>query len=149
MPGVVRKGKDSHVGHASPSPAPFHGTSYAKGSPNVYVNSASAVRIGDTTACGDPASAGSPNVYVNSIKVHRLGDGTGGHGSWVPNASASSSSNVFANGGGNGGSGTKGPSITKRTWPTDPNNVNYDQALAGKTCDKYNWDSKTCLVAYK
>ena len=107
MPGVVRKGKDSHVGHASPSPAPFHGTSYAKGSPNVYVNSASAVRIGDTTACGDPASAGSPNVYVNSIKVHRLGDGTGGHGSWVPNASASSSSNVFANGGGNGGSGTK------------------------------------------
>ena len=99
MPGIVRKGTDSHVGHASPTPNPFHSTSYAQGSPNVFVNSASAVRIGDATSCGDPAVVGSGNVIVNNIGVHRLGDGTGGHGSWVPNAAGSASGNVIANSG--------------------------------------------------
>ena len=47
---------------------------------------------------GDPATGGSGTVFVNGIGVHRQGDGTGGHGSWVPNASASGSSNVFAGG---------------------------------------------------
>ena len=98
MPGIVRKGKDSHVGHASPTPNPFHKTSYASGSGNVFVNNASAVRVGDATGCGDPAVGGSPNVYVNNIRVHRRGDGTGGHGSWVGNAAASGSGDVFANG---------------------------------------------------
>ena len=78
MPAVTRVGLDSHVGHASPTPNPFHQTAYASGSPNVNTNSAATVRIGDATSCGDPA--------------------TGGHGSWVPNASASGSSNVFAGG---------------------------------------------------
>ena len=54
--------------------------------------------MGDTTGCGDPAAAGSPNVFVNKIPVHRLGDATAGHGSFVPNSSASWSGNVFANG---------------------------------------------------
>lgn len=99
MPGIVRKGTDSHIGHASPTPNPFHKTAYAEGSPNVFVNGASAVRIGDKTSCGDPAVVGSGNVIINGIGVHRLGDATGGHGSWVPNASASGSGNVFANGG--------------------------------------------------
>ena len=45
MPGVVRVGLDSHVGHASPTPNPFHRTSYASGSPNVFTNSAKTVRI--------------------------------------------------------------------------------------------------------
>lgn len=98
MPGVVRVEKDSHVGHASPTPNPFHKTSYAQGSPNVFTNDAKTVRIDDSTACGDPASGGSPNVYVNNIPVHRKGDATGGHGSWVPNSAATGSSNVFANG---------------------------------------------------
>ena len=74
MPGIVRVGLDAHIGHASLTPNPFHQTKYASGSPDVYVNGAKAVRIGDTTGCGDPAIAGSPNVWVNGIKVHRLND---------------------------------------------------------------------------
>ncbi len=98
MPAVSRVGLDQHNGHASPTPSPFHQTPYATGSSNVFTNSAKTVRVGDTTSCGDPATAGSPNVFVNGIKVHRKGDATGGHGSWVANASASGSGNVFANG---------------------------------------------------
>ena len=96
MPGIVRKG-DVHVGHASPTPNPKHVTAYAAGSDNVFVNSQNVQRIGDMTSCGDPATTGSPNIYVNGIKVHRRNDATGGHGSWVPNAAASASTNVFAN----------------------------------------------------
>ena len=98
MPEVTRVGLDSHVGHASPTPNPFHQTAYAVGSPNVFTNNAKTVRIDDTTSCGDPATGGSSTVFVNNKGVHRLGDSTGGHGSWVPNASASGSSNVFAGG---------------------------------------------------
>ena len=54
----------------------------------------SAVRC--STSCGDPATGGSSTVFVNGKGVHRQGDATGGHGSWIPNASASGSSNVFA-----------------------------------------------------
>jgi len=98
MPAVVRTNADAHVGHASPTPNPFHQTAYAVGSPNVFTNNENTVRIGDTTYCGDPASAGSPNVFANNIPVHRLGDATAGHDSWVPNAAATGSSNVYANG---------------------------------------------------
>jgi len=98
MPGVVRVGQDVHIGHASPSPNPFHQTSYATGSPDVFTNDSATVRIGDVTACGDPAVGASPNVFANNIAVHRLGDATAGHGSWVPNAAATASSNVIANG---------------------------------------------------
>ena len=98
MPAIVRKGLDKHIGHASPTPNPFHKTSYATGSSDVFVNGAGAVRKGDITACGDPATGASSNVYVNGIQVHRKGDGTGGHGSWVGNAAATGSGNVFANG---------------------------------------------------
>ena len=98
MPGVVRINKDVHVGHASPTPNPFHQTAYATGSPNVFTNKEKTVRINDTTACGDPAAAGSPNVLVNNIPVHRKNDATGGHASWVPNAAKTGSTDVFANG---------------------------------------------------
>ena len=98
MPAISRVGLDQHVGHASPTPNPFHQTPYATGSSNVFTNSAKTVRVGDTTSCGDPATAGSPNVFVNGLGVHRKGDATGGHGSWVANSSASGSGNVFANG---------------------------------------------------
>ena len=98
MPEVTRVGLDTHVGHASPTPNPFHQTAYASGSPDVKVNGASAGRVGDTTACGDPATGGSSTVKVNGISVHRKGDATGGHASFVPNASASGSPNVFAGG---------------------------------------------------
>ena len=96
MPEVTRVGLDSHVGHASPTPNPFHQTAYAVGSENVLTNSEKTVRIGDTTSCGDPATGGSTTVFVNGIGVHRKGDATGGHGSWIPNSSASGSDNVFA-----------------------------------------------------
>jgi uncharacterized Zn-binding protein involved in type VI secretion len=98
MPGIVRVSSDSHVGHASPTPSPFHKTNYAVGSPDVFVNTKPAVRKGDTTGCGDPAVGTSPDVYVNGILVHRKGDGTGGHGTWVPNSAATGSEDVFANG---------------------------------------------------
>ena len=98
MTPVTTVGTNSHVGHASPKPNPFHKTSYAVGSPNVFTNGSKTVRIGDTTGCGDPATGGSGSVFVNGIPVHRQGDGTGGHGSWVPNASASGSPNVIAGG---------------------------------------------------
>ena len=98
MPGIVRR-DDVHTGHSSPTPNPFHKTKYVGGSPDVYVNKRNAIRAENTdkTSCTDPASAGSPNVYVNGKKVHRLKDATGGHGSWVPNAAASASEDVFAN----------------------------------------------------
>ena len=95
---VTRVGLDSHIGHASPTPNPFHRTSYASGSPDVFANGAAVVRVGDTTGCGDPATGGSSTVKANGRSVHRRGDGTGGHGSWVPNASSSGSSNDFAGG---------------------------------------------------
>jgi hypothetical protein len=98
MPAVVRVGQDSHVGHASPTPNPFHKTSYASGSGDVFTNGSKTVRIGDTTGCGDPATGGSGTVFVNGIGVHRKGDGTGGHGSWVPNSAATGSGDVFADG---------------------------------------------------
>ena len=91
MPGIVRSGLDRHAGHASPTPSPFHQTNYTGGSSNVLVNGAKAIRIGDTTSCGDPASGGSSTVFINGIGVHRRGDATSGHGSWVPNSAATGS----------------------------------------------------------
>jgi len=96
MPAVVRVGSDQHQGHAGRR-VPFHKTSYAVGSPNVFTNNDATVRIGDICACGDPAAAGSGTVFVNNKPVHRQGDATGGHGRWRPNAAATGSPNVFAN----------------------------------------------------
>jgi len=97
MPAVTRKG-DAHQGHASPTPNPFHKTTYASGSPNVKVNSKDVIRQGDSTGCGDSAVGKSSTVKVNSLGVHRVGDSTSGHGSWVANASAEGSGNVNAGG---------------------------------------------------
>lgn len=96
MPGIVRTNLDRHVGHASPSPAPFHRTAYATGSPTVFINNERVVRRGDTTYCGDPAVGHSPTVFCDGIPVHRRTDSTGGHGSWVPNSAATGSDTVFA-----------------------------------------------------
>ena len=96
MPECVRSGLDVHVGHASPTPSPFHQTAYTGGSPNVSINGAASIRVGDATSCGDPATAGSFTVKVNGIAIHRVGDATGGHGSWVANNASTGSSNVNA-----------------------------------------------------
>ena len=98
MPGIIRVGTDKHVGHASPSPNPFHKTPYATGAATVFVNGAKMVRVDDTTACADPATAGSPNVFAEGKAVHRQGDATGGHGSWVANRAETGSGDVIANG---------------------------------------------------
>ena len=129
MAGIVRKG-DSHAGHASPTPSPFHKSTYASGSSNVKVNSKDVIREGDSTGCGDPAVGKSSNVKVNGIGVHRLGDRTGGHGSWVAISAATSSTNVFANGGG-GSQGT----------PATPE----DGIVSKGSCTYFDWNSNTCL----
>lgn len=98
MPGVVRTNKDKHVGHASPTPNPFHQTKYVEGSADVFANNEKVVRINDKTSCGDPAAAGSGTVFANNIKVHRKGDATKGHGSWVPNSAQTGSTDVYADG---------------------------------------------------
>ena len=97
MPEVTRVSLDKHIGHACPTvPLPFHKTQYSTGSSDVLTNGMKTVRIGDTTACGDPAVAGSSTVFVNGKRVHRKGDATGGHGCWVPNKSESGASDVIA-----------------------------------------------------
>ena len=139
MPGIVRQG-DSHAGHASPTPSPFHKTTYASGSPNVKVNGKEAIREGDSTGCGDPAVGKSGNVIINGKGVHRLGDSTGGHGSWVANSAATSSTNVFANGGG-GSQGTPATPAeaiaSRRIKDSEGNTVEY--------CEYYDWNNNTCL----
>lgn len=94
--GVVRAG-DQHIGHASPTPNPFHQTSYVAGQSHVYADGKLIIRKGDSTSCGDPATgASTDNVYAMGALVHRIGDATGGHGSWVPNAAATGSGHVFS-----------------------------------------------------
>ena len=139
MPGIVRQG-DSHAGHASPTPSPFHKTTYASGSPNVKVNGKDAIREGDSTGCGDPAVGKSGNVIINGKGVHRLGDSTGGHGSWVPNSAATSSTNVFANGGG----GTRGTAATPEQ-AIAARRVKDDEGNTIEFCQFYDWNNNTCL----
>jgi len=96
MTGIVRTNLDQHVGHDSPSPAPFHQTKYAEGSATVFINNERVVRKGDKTYCGDPAVGASGTVFVDGIPVHRQGDATEGHGSWVANSAQTGSDTVFA-----------------------------------------------------
>jgi len=95
MPGIVRANADKHVGHASPSPNPFHQTAYAEPGIKVFANGEQVIRQGDKTKCGDPAVGSAANVYAEGKLVHLKGDATGGHESWVPNKAASGSSDVL------------------------------------------------------
>jgi uncharacterized Zn-binding protein involved in type VI secretion len=98
MPGIARKGVDTHIGHASTTFNPFHKTPYTTaGQTKVKVNgSLAVVAQGGRTACGDPAVGGSTHVTIQGRPAHRIGDATGGHGSWFANACASGSGNVIA-----------------------------------------------------
>ncbi len=87
MPGIVRKTDDSAGG-------PLLG-----GSPNVFVNGKSAVRVGDSVAdhglsphTTATMAGSSPNVFVNNIKVSREADAAS------CTCTATGSPNVFANG---------------------------------------------------
>ena len=93
--GITRAG-DTHIGHASPTPNPFHKTAYVPTTSKVMADGIFVIRLGDSTACGDPVVGASAKVYAQGQPVHRIGDATGGHGSCVPNASASGSVKVFA-----------------------------------------------------
>lgn len=86
MPRLTVKGH-LHVGHASPTPNPFHRTPYVAGQDKVWGGGREVIRIGDKTGCGDPAVGGSSKVRAVGAFVHRYGDATGGHGSWVANSS--------------------------------------------------------------
>jgi hypothetical protein len=95
--GVVRKGLDSHVGHASTTANPFHKTSYANAAQSkVYSDSALVIVSGGKTACGDPTASVSGKVFAEGKGIHRQGDSTGGHGSWVASKAETGSSKVFA-----------------------------------------------------
>lgn len=96
---VVRERADTHFGHASPTPNPFHKTPYVSSlQEKVFAERRRVIVKGDSTACGDPAVGASTKVFANNIGVHRRLDSTGGHGSWVPNAASSGSSKVWAGG---------------------------------------------------
>lgn len=94
MPRVSRAGADSHIGHASPTPNPFHKTPYVAGQDKVFAQGDEVIRRGDSTACGDPATGASQKVRAVGKFVHRVGDATGGHGSWPGNASSSGAPKV-------------------------------------------------------
>ena len=95
MPEVVRAELDSHVGHDSPTPSPFHQTSYVAGQTTVFANTKAVIRKTDKTACGDPAEGSSSNVYAEGKLIHRKGDATSGHASFVANSAKTGSPNVF------------------------------------------------------
>jgi len=100
MPKVVRAVDDKHVGHASPTPNPFHQTAYVAGQQKVFAMGKEVIRGAniDSTSCGDPAVGCSEKVFVKGTGVHRKGDSTGGHGSWVANSAESGADKVFADG---------------------------------------------------
>lgn len=95
MKEVVRAETDTHVGHDSPTPSPFHKTSYVAGQTTVHVNNKPVIRKTDKTSCGDPAVGSSGTVYAEGKLVHRKDDATGGHGSFVANKAQTGSGNVY------------------------------------------------------
>ena len=95
---AIRAG-DLHIGHASPTPNPFHKTPYLAQQMKVYAVASPVIRLGDNTACGDIAVGCSSKVFCVGKTIHRVGDATSGHGSWVPNAAGVSSNiKVFVGG---------------------------------------------------
>jgi uncharacterized Zn-binding protein involved in type VI secretion len=97
MPGVVRNGVDKHIGHASPTPNPFHQTPYSNAAQSkVFADGSLVVVAGGSTSCGDGVSGKSGKVFAEGKGVHRIGDATSGHGSWVGNSAQTGSSKVFA-----------------------------------------------------
>lgn len=99
MPAVIRSGIDSHAGHFSPTPNPFHRTKYTTpGQGKVSAQGGLVVNTNGSTACKDPAVEGSSKVTAGGAAVHRAFDSTGGHGSWVANFAIGGSDKVSAGG---------------------------------------------------
>ena len=97
--GVVRKGVDKHIGHASPTSNPFHQTAYSNAAQSKVSAEGSLIVVqGGGTGCGDGVASYSSKVFCQGKGLHRLGDSTTRHGIWPGNAPASASSKVFADG---------------------------------------------------
>jgi uncharacterized Zn-binding protein involved in type VI secretion len=96
MAEVVRANVDTHEGHDSDSPAPFHKTAYKEPGIKVFANGEQVIREGDTTDCGDPAVGNISTVFAEGKPLHLKGHATGGHGSFVANKAQTGSSDVFA-----------------------------------------------------
>lgn len=92
---ITRDG-DKHIGHASPTPNPFHQTAYVPSVEKTYSDGKKIIVLGDSTSCGDPVSGTASKCYAEGSLIHRKGDATGGHGSWVPNASNEGSPKCYA-----------------------------------------------------
>jgi hypothetical protein len=92
MPAVIRKGIDSHIGHFSTTPNPFHKTKY------VVAGQGKVTAQGGLAVTTDDAVGGSSKVTAGGYAVHRTGDATSGHGSFVANAAAAGSDKVTAGG---------------------------------------------------
>lgn len=64
-------------------PIPGHGTNpTTSGSPNVFFNSLPALRVGDSTACGDTVCEGIDSILINGKPVAFLGSATA-HGGMI------------------------------------------------------------------
>jgi len=96
MPQLVTD-KYKHVGHASPTPNPFHQTKYVASQTSVFAGLGNVIRDGDATSSGDPVVGTSPNVYCEGELVHRSGDATGGHGSFPANSALNGVASVLVN----------------------------------------------------
>ena len=98
MAEVVRANVDTHEGHDSDSPAPFHKTAYKEPGIKVFANGEQLIREGDTTDCGDPAVGNISTVFAEGKPLHLKNHATGGHGSFGENKAKTGSPNVFADG---------------------------------------------------
>lgn len=119
-----------------------------QGSPDVFVNGRSVLRVGDpgehSDCCGSntwQAREGSPGVFVNGKRLHRLGDATehcGGEGSLVEG-----SPNVFI---GNLGPGSPKAVPHDRTITLNVKDAmgrTIQEAIARVTCPHKNYEDVT------
>ena len=96
MAEVVRANVDTHEGHDSDSPAPFHKTAYKEPGIKVFANGEQLIREGDTTDCGDPAVGNISTVFAGGKPLHLKNHATGGHGSFGANKAKTGSPDVYA-----------------------------------------------------
>ena len=96
MAEVVRANVDTHEGHDSDSPAPFHKTAYKEPGIKVFANGEQLIREGDTTDCGDKAVGNVSTVFAGGKPVHCIDHATSGHGKFGANKAKTGSGDVNA-----------------------------------------------------
>jgi uncharacterized Zn-binding protein involved in type VI secretion len=98
MAGIARATIDFSSTHSNDethlSPAQ---TKYVPNGAKVFINGYPAVRLGDSTECGDTVNEASAKVFIGGKGVHRLGDSLSAHGgTYTPSVCISASGNVSA-----------------------------------------------------